>query len=102
MPENPNYDLNHKLTASKRRGDYKYTTDQILYIKRHYNKRMFDMKKRKVAILQQICATKQKVHDLNVKLKQEDEDELFAHVEFLTNEEEINNKYTLDDADALF
>jgi hypothetical protein len=55
------------------------------------------MKKRKIEILKDICETKQKVHDLNVKLKQEDEDDIFDLVENLTNDEEISNKYNLDD-----
>jgi len=59
------------------------------------------MKNRKIEILQTICATKQKVHDLNIKLKQEDEDEIFEYTEFLTTNEEIMNKYNLNDHDAL-
>jgi len=59
------------------------------------------MKSRKIDILKNVCETKQKVHDLNVKLKQEDEDDIFELVENLTNDEEIMIKYNLDDHDAL-
>jgi len=53
-------------------------------------------------LLKLIIETKKKVHELNLKLRQEDDDEIFKKVEFLTNEEEISNKYNLDDNDALF
>jgi len=57
---------------------------------------------RKIDLLKLIVDTKKKVHELNLKLRQEDDDEVFKKVEFLTNEEEISNKYNLDDNDALF
>lgn len=77
--EEPNYDLNHKLTSVKRKGDYRYTTDQILHIKRTYNQKIFNMKKRKLEILNIISNTKKKVHELNIQLKvDDDEDAIFS------------------------
>lgn len=88
----PNYDLNNKLTSNKRMNDYRYTTDQILYIKRLYNDHMNQLKLRKKELLELIKETKIKVNDLNFKLRVENTEELFNLPEFFDDEEEISNK----------
>jgi len=88
----PNYDLNNKLTSNKRMNDYRYTTDQILYIKRSYNDHMHELKLRKRELLELIKETKIKVNDLNLKLRVENTEELFNLPEFFDDEEEIANK----------
>lgn len=48
-----------------------------MYIKRAYNDKINKMKKNKIELLKLISKTKKDVHDLNVKLRIEDEDEIF-------------------------